>query len=74
MKDFTKGWAEPFREMVQAMPEDGTEVKALTLEDWVPRRGVWGNEGGRATLVGDAAHAMTMCMFSSTRERCWVGS
>lgn len=51
-------WAEPFRECVLRIPED-TEVKSVGLEDWVPRRGLW-DGNGKATLVGDAAHAMTM--------------
>lgn len=61
MKRLVEGWAEPFRECVMSIPES-TDVKAITLEDWVPKRGMWGNLEGRATLVGDAAHAMTMCM------------
>ncbi|KAG8528465.1 uncharacterized protein KY384_007383 [Bacidia gigantensis] len=60
MKDVTKEWAEPFRGMVQAIPEQGADVKAIKLEDWVPKKGVWGTLGGRATMIGDAAHAMTM--------------
>ena len=63
MKDLTKGWAEPFRECLMSIPDEGTEVKALRLEDWVPRDGMWKNQGGRVTMAGDAAHAMTMCMF-----------
>lgn len=61
MKELTKDWAEPFREMVQAIPDEGGEVKALKLEDWVPEINMWDNLSGRVTLVGDAAHAMTMC-------------
>ncbi|KAM5465017.1 hypothetical protein MauCBS54593_006650 [Microsporum audouinii] len=54
------GWVEPFREVVQSIPE-GTEPKVLSLEDWpTPPKGSWTNLGGMATLVGDAAHAMTM--------------
>ena len=62
MKDIASEWAEPFHDLVERIPED-TEVKAITLEDWVPKRGGWDNLGGRVTMVGDAAHAMTMCMF-----------
>ena len=63
MKDVASGWAEPFREMVMSLPEDEgrVELKAIKLEDWVPKRGLWDNEQGKVTLMGDAAHAMTMC-------------
>lgn len=62
MKFMSKGWVEPFRSIVQDIPED-TEAKVISLEDWVPNQGLWDNAGGRITLVGDAAHAMTMCRF-----------
>lgn len=62
MKKLAGGWAEPFRECVLSIPEQGTVVTAITLEDFVPSEGMWDNLGGRMTLVGDAAHAMTMCM------------
>jgi 2-polyprenyl-6-methoxyphenol hydroxylase-like FAD-dependent oxidoreductase len=61
MKRMTTGWTEPFRSIVQDMPED-TEPKVISLEDWVPVVGAWDNHG-RVTLIGDAAHAMTMCKF-----------
>ena len=64
MRDVSSEWAEPFREMIQALPDDA-DVKTLKLEDWVPKQGMWDNKGGKATLVGDAAHAMTMCKFPS---------
>jgi 2-polyprenyl-6-methoxyphenol hydroxylase-like FAD-dependent oxidoreductase len=60
MKSFTEGWHEPFAEIVRSIP-DGTEVKSIPLEDWVPHMEAWDNLDGRVTLVGDAAHAMTMC-------------
>lgn len=62
MKGLASGWAEPFRECVLAIP-DGTHVQAIRLEDFVPRQGMWDNRQGRCTMVGDAAHAMTMCRF-----------
>jgi len=58
MKRIAAGWAEPFRESVLSIPWDA-EVKTIQLEDWVPRRGLWDGKG-KATLVGDAALAMTM--------------
>lgn len=57
-KRIAAGWAEPFRECVLSIPAD-TEVKTIRLEDWVPRHGAWDGQG-KATLLGDAAHAMTM--------------
>ncbi|PYI09964.1 FAD/NAD(P)-binding domain-containing protein [Aspergillus sclerotiicarbonarius CBS 121057] len=59
MKELANEWAEPMREMVMDLPDD-TDVREIVLEDWVPGVGRWGNQGGRATLVGDAAHGMTM--------------
>jgi len=61
MKSLAEGWAEPFKECVMSIPED-SDIKTIKLEDWVPRKGTWNNRGGTVTLVGDAAHAMTMCM------------
>lgn len=58
LKRIAAVWAEPFRECVLSIPED-TEVKTIRLEDWIPRQGIWDGKG-RATLIGDAAHAMTM--------------
>ncbi len=63
MKSLAEGWAEPFRECVLSIPVEGTTVTTIRLEDFVPREGMWDNMGGRVTLVGDAAHAMTMCML-----------
>jgi hypothetical protein len=60
MRTLAQGWAEPFREIVQDIPA-GTEAKAITMEDWPPERGRWDNCNGKVALVGDAAHAMTMC-------------
>ena len=74
MREIADGWAEPFRECVMEIPE-GTMVQAIRLEDFVPRRGMWDNMHGRVTMVGDAAHAMTMCMYpfstSSHLSKTW---
>jgi 2-polyprenyl-6-methoxyphenol hydroxylase-like FAD-dependent oxidoreductase len=50
------GWAEPYKSAIEWIPED-TEVLRDQLKLWktVP----WDNQGGRVTLCGDAAHAMT---------------
>lgn len=63
MKSFAWGWAEPFKEIVTCIPPSA-EVKSISLEDWPPGKGVWDNLDGRVTLVGDAAHTMTMCTFA----------
>jgi hypothetical protein len=49
-------WAEPYKSAIEWIPED-TEVLRDQLKIWktVP----WDNQGGRVTLCGDAAHAMT---------------
>lgn len=65
MKEIAAGWIEPFRSFILDVPQD-TCVKVVRLEDWVPgtEGRSWDNRGGRVTLVGDAAHAMTMCECS----------
>ena len=64
MKEITDGWISPFRDRVQEIPND-TPVQAIRLEDWPPEVGAWDNLNGKATLIGDAAHAMTMCRSRS---------
>nr|OQO28444.1 hypothetical protein B0A51_02993 [Rachicladosporium sp. CCFEE 5018] len=59
MKEISEGWTSPFRDVVQGIP-DSTQVQSIRLEDWVPVVGAWSNMDGRATLLSDAAHAMTM--------------
>lgn len=63
MKEFADGWANPFRSLILAIPDE-TEVKALPIEDFVPKEGMWDTSQGKVTMVGDAAHAMTMCELS----------
>lgn len=59
MKRLAAPWTEPFNSIVQDIP-NGAEVIAVKVEDWVPEQGdVQGN--GRVTMIGDAAHPMTMC-------------
>ncbi|KAG0125920.1 hypothetical protein HOY82DRAFT_587403 [Tuber indicum] len=57
MKRRASRFAEPFRSFILGIPSD-TEAVEIKLRDW-PCLG-WDNLGGRVTLVGDAAHAMTM--------------
>jgi 2-polyprenyl-6-methoxyphenol hydroxylase-like FAD-dependent oxidoreductase len=49
-------WAEPYKSAIEWIPED-TPVLRDQLKIWktIP----WDNQGGRVTLCGDAAHAMT---------------
>lgn len=61
MKQRASHFAEPFRSAILAVPGD-TPVIEIKLGDWPCLE--WDNRGGRVTLAGDAAHAMTMCMFS----------
>jgi len=61
MKRRASRFAEPLRSAILDIPS-GTEVVEVKLGDWPCFD--WDNFGGRATLAGDAAHAMTMCMFT----------
>jgi 2-polyprenyl-6-methoxyphenol hydroxylase-like FAD-dependent oxidoreductase len=47
------------RTVIEEIPED-TEVIEIKIKDWPNVQ--WPNHGGKTTLIGDAAHAMTMCM------------
>ncbi|KAK0704639.1 hypothetical protein B0H67DRAFT_673879 [Lasiosphaeris hirsuta] len=57
IKKFANTWAEPFRSLVEKIPEDA-DVKFLEPYDWTPPRGFRG--AGRVALVGDAFHPMAM--------------
>jgi 2-polyprenyl-6-methoxyphenol hydroxylase-like FAD-dependent oxidoreductase len=60
IQEIANHWEPPFRDAVRAIPTH-TPLQEIKLEDWVPSDdGAWNNMNGRATLVGDAAHAMTM--------------
>ncbi|KAK9782759.1 putative FAD-dependent monooxygenase [Seiridium cardinale] len=59
MKELAEPWANPARDLVLSIPSD-TEIREIVLEDWPPSTGGWDNHGGRVTLLGDAAHCMTM--------------
>lgn len=62
MKRRAQGFVPFLKEAVDRIPI-GTSVTEIKLADWecLP----WDNHGGRVTLAGDAAHAMTMCKFPS---------
>ncbi|KAL4863491.1 hypothetical protein BDV12DRAFT_206436 [Aspergillus spectabilis] len=57
MKKRAGGFAPFLYSAVQNIP-DGTPVTEIRLADWQCLD--WDNRGGRMTLAGDAAHAMTM--------------
>ncbi|KAK5661045.1 hypothetical protein OQA88_12424 [Cercophora sp. LCS_1] len=57
IKMFASTWAEPFRSMVSSIPDD-TEIKCLSLYDWVPPREPL--SVSRIALLGDAYHPMSM--------------
>ncbi|KAG8629409.1 hypothetical protein KVT40_003274 [Elsinoe batatas] len=59
VREITKDWSQPFRSLVQAVPDD-IDLQEVKLEDWVPPAEGWNNFDGRVTLMGDAAHAMVM--------------
>ncbi|KAK4503158.1 hypothetical protein PRZ48_006586 [Zasmidium cellare] len=59
MKTMTAEWTEPFRSMVQNLPED-CEIKPVELSDWVPQTNKENVFDGRVVLLGDAFHAMVM--------------
>lgn len=59
MKRRATGFHPTLLSAIQAVPSDGTHpVQDVKIQDWpcLP----WDNHGGAVTLVGDAAHAMTM--------------
>ncbi|KAH7028760.1 uncharacterized protein B0I36DRAFT_246123 [Microdochium trichocladiopsis] len=58
MKERAQGFAEPLRSIVMDIPDDLAATTPLRLGDFPCRD--WDNRGGRVTLAGDAAHAMTM--------------
>ena len=57
MKILAKEWAEPFRSIVQNIPDE-SEVMPIHLADWLPRRTTAFD--GRVVLLGDSAHSMVM--------------
>ena len=56
------GFFPALRAAVLAIPDD-SPVKGLKLEDWPTQE--WPSLNGRVTLLGDAAHTMTMCKLTS---------
>lgn len=69
IRETAQGFAEPFRSFVWLVPDDAT-VKHLDLDDWALPDSY--SPASTYPLVGDAAHAMTMCksrdLHSSTHS------
>lgn len=63
MRELSKDWAPLFKDLVHSIPEE-TDLREIVLADWPPEKAAWDNHNGTVTLVGDAAHAMTMCEFA----------
>jgi 2-polyprenyl-6-methoxyphenol hydroxylase-like FAD-dependent oxidoreductase len=60
IREIASHWTSPFQDVVHSIPP-GIPLQEIKLEDWLPSdSGAWDNMHGRATLIGDAAHAMTM--------------
>jgi 2-polyprenyl-6-methoxyphenol hydroxylase-like FAD-dependent oxidoreductase len=69
MKIRAQNFHPKLRQAVQEIPE-GTEITEIKLADWPCLE--WPNFEGKVTLIGDAAHAMTMCMchIPLSQRRC----
>lgn len=64
IRDIAREFAEPFCSFL-AHISDVSKVKKLELDDYVPHKGR--SAAATYTLVGDAAHAMSMCTYCITR-------
>ncbi len=58
MKKRVEGYAEPLRSIVMDIPDDLPSTTAIRFADFPCVE--WDNQGGKVTLAGDSAHAMTM--------------
>ena len=58
MKSIAMPFETRLRTVIEDIP-DGTEVIEIKIKDWPNVQ--WPNHRGKTTLIGDAAHAMTMC-------------
>lgn len=62
-RSLASSWTDPFRSLaMSATSED--EVKGLELKEWVPPKDL--RSKGRAVLMGDSLHTMTMCKFTNS--------
>lgn len=60
MKRRARGFVDVLKRAVEAVPDDAVPFE-IRVADWELVE--WGDGGGRVTLAGDAAHAMTMCKY-----------
>jgi 2-polyprenyl-6-methoxyphenol hydroxylase-like FAD-dependent oxidoreductase len=65
MKEMASNFEERLRKAVEEIPDD-TEVLEIKLQDWPTLN--WPTHNGKITLLGDAAHAMTMCKLVSVHH------
>lgn len=69
------GFFPALRDAVLAIPDD-TPLLEIKLEDWPTQQ--WPIQEGRVSLLGDAAHTMTMCKctlisdFKESYLHCWL--
>ena len=63
MKMLSEVFEGKLKTAIQNIP-DGTDILEVKIADWPCLE--WPNSDGRVTLLGDAAHAMTMCKFQSS--------
>jgi 2-polyprenyl-6-methoxyphenol hydroxylase-like FAD-dependent oxidoreductase len=57
MKTMAQPFEKRLKKAIEDIPDDA-EVLEIKLQDWPTKK--WDNRNGTVTLVGDAAHAMTM--------------
>ena len=60
LRRIAKYWANPVREMIYNIP-DGSILRAVNIEEWLPNNDMTRYKDERVTIVGDAAHLMTSC-------------
>lgn len=61
------GFFPSLQEAIGNIPDDSPMLE-IKLEDWPTQD--WPSAGGRVSLVGDAAHTMTMCRLKTFRGFC----
>lgn len=60
MKELSRTFETRLSTPIQQIPDD-TEIVEIRLADWPCLH--WPSSDGKVTLIGDAAHAMTMCKY-----------
>lgn len=62
-RSLASSWTDPFRSLAMSATSDD-EAKGLELKEWVPPEDL--RSKGRAVLMGDSLHTMTMCKFTKS--------